>query len=34
MKNRFRYLSAICVNLLLPWLAYHVAAPQWGTSAA
>lgn len=30
MKNRFRYLSAICVNLLLPWLAYHAAAPHWG----
>ncbi len=30
MKSRFRYLSAVCVNLLLPWLAYRFAAPHWG----
>jgi hypothetical protein len=30
MKNPFRYLSALCVNLFLPWLAYHLAFPHWG----
>jgi hypothetical protein len=30
MNNRARYLSAICINVLFPWLAYHLAYPQWG----
>ncbi|QIE27889.1 hypothetical protein SBC1_60000 (plasmid) [Caballeronia sp. SBC1] len=30
MNIRARYLSAICINVLLPWLAYHLAYPQWG----
>jgi hypothetical protein len=30
MNNRVRYLSAICINVLFPWLAYHLAYPQWG----
>ncbi len=30
MKKRLRYLSAVCVNLLLPWLAFRLAAPHWG----
>lgn len=30
MKHRFRYLSAVCINLLLPWLAFRLAAPHWG----
>jgi hypothetical protein len=30
MKNPFRYLSALVVNLVLPWLAYHFAFPHWG----
>jgi hypothetical protein len=30
MNNRARYLSAICINVLFPWLAYHLAYPHWG----
>jgi hypothetical protein len=30
MNNRVRYLSAICVNVLFPWLAYRLAYPHWG----
>ncbi len=30
MNNRARYLTAICINVLFPWLAYHLAYPQWG----
>lgn len=30
MKIPFRYLSAVLVNVLLPWLAYRLAAPHWG----
>jgi hypothetical protein len=30
MNNRARYLSAICINVLLPWLAYRLAYPHWG----
>jgi hypothetical protein len=30
MNIRVRYLSAICINVLLPWLAYRLAYPQWG----
>lgn len=30
MKLRFRYLSALCINLLLPVLAYRLAYPHWG----
>lgn len=26
----FRYLSALCINVLLPWLAYRLAYPHWG----
>lgn len=34
MNNRARYLSAILINVLLPWLAYHLAYPRWGHLAA
>ncbi|MEQ5837877.1 hypothetical protein N0A02_00265 [Paraburkholderia acidicola] len=30
MNNPFRYLSALCVNLFLPWIGYHLAFPHWG----
>ena len=30
MKLRFRYLSALCINLLLPVLAYRLAYPHGG----
>ena len=30
MQHRFRYLSALCINVLLPWLAYRLAYPHWG----
>ncbi|QBQ99479.1 VC0807 family protein [Paraburkholderia pallida] len=30
MKHPFRYLSALCINVLLPWLAYRLALPHWG----
>ena len=30
MQLRFRYLSALCINVLLPWLAYRLAYPHWG----
>ncbi|CAG4890992.1 VC0807 family protein [Paraburkholderia saeva] len=33
MKKRLRYLSAVCVNLLLPWLAFRLAAPHGGYAA-
>jgi hypothetical protein len=29
-RARARYLSAICINVLLPWLAYKLAYPHWG----
>ena len=25
-----RYASALCINVLLPWLAYRLASPHWG----
>jgi hypothetical protein len=30
MQLRFRYLSALFINLLLPWLAYRLTYPHWG----
>ncbi len=30
MKHPFRYMSALCINVLLPWLAYRLALPHWG----
>lgn len=30
MKLRFRYLCALCINVLLPVLAYRLAYPHWG----
>jgi hypothetical protein len=30
MKPRLRYLSALLVNVALPWLAYRLAVPHWG----
>ncbi|RFU49798.1 VC0807 family protein [Paraburkholderia sp. DHOC27] len=30
MKLRLRYLSALCINVLLPVLAYRLAYPHWG----
>ncbi len=30
----YRYLSAIVVNLLVPWLAYRLALPHWGHTGA
>ena len=30
MKPRLRYLSALLVNVALPWLAYRLAFPHWG----
>ncbi|HEY1998272.1 VC0807 family protein [Paraburkholderia sp.] len=30
MKLRSRYLFAVCINLMLPWLTYHFAQPHWG----
>ena len=30
MKHPFRYLSALGINVLLPWLAYRLALPHWG----
>jgi hypothetical protein len=30
MKLRVRYLSALCINVLLPVLAYRLAYPHWG----
>ncbi|ACC74419.1 VC0807 family protein [Paraburkholderia phymatum] len=34
MKVPYRYLSAMVVNLALPWLAYRIALPHWGTTGA
>ena len=34
MKVPYRYLSAMVVNLALPWLAYRLALPHWGTTGA
>jgi hypothetical protein len=34
MKPRLRYLSALLVNVALPWLAYRLAVPHWGQLAA
>ena len=30
MKPRLRYLSALLINVALPWLAYRLALPHWG----
>ena len=34
MKSRLRYLSALLVNVALPWLAYRLALPHWGQLGA
>jgi hypothetical protein len=34
MKHPYRYLSALCINVLLPWLAYRLALPFWGYADA
>jgi hypothetical protein len=34
MKSRLRYLSALLVNVVLPWLAYRLAFPHWGQVGA
>ncbi|WP_109480514.1 VC0807 family protein [Paraburkholderia sp. C35] len=34
MKVPYRYLSAMVVNIALPWLAYRLALPVWGTTGA
>jgi hypothetical protein len=34
MKSRLRYLSALLVNVALPWLAYRLAFPHWGQVGA
>ncbi|WP_144139416.1 VC0807 family protein [Paraburkholderia sp. BCC1884] len=34
MKPRLRYLSALLVNVALPWLAYRLALPHWGVLGA
>lgn len=34
MKPRLRYLSALLVNVALPWLAYRLALPHWGLLGA
>lgn len=34
MKLRSRYLSAVFINLVLPWLAYRLAYPHWGQPGA
>ena len=34
MIIRTRYLSAVVVNFLLPWLAYRLALPHWGLAGA
>jgi hypothetical protein len=34
MTIRTRYLSAVVVNLVLPWLAYRLALPHWGLAGA
>ena len=34
MKPSLRYLSALLVNVALPWLAYRLALPHWGQLGA
>jgi hypothetical protein len=34
MKARTRYLSALLVNVALPWLAYRIALSHWGNAGA
>jgi hypothetical protein len=34
MKPRLRYLSALLINVALPWLAYRLAFPHWGLTGA
>jgi hypothetical protein len=34
MKSRLRYLSALLINVALPWLAYRLAFPHWGQLGA
>ncbi|MBP0590034.1 hypothetical protein J8I87_09925 [Paraburkholderia sp. LEh10] len=34
MKVPYRYLSALLINLALPWLAYRFALPHWGPTGA
>lgn len=34
MKPRLRYLTALIVNVALPWLAYRLAFPHWGQLGA
>ena len=34
MKPRLRYLSALLINVALPWLAYRLAFPHWGQLGA
>ena len=34
MKVPYRYLSAMVVNLALPWLTYRITLPHWGTTGA
>ncbi|MEI6002170.1 hypothetical protein H3V53_35085 [Paraburkholderia bengalensis] len=34
MKVPYRYLSALAVNIALPWLAYRLALPYWGVTGA
>ncbi|WP_233833623.1 VC0807 family protein [Paraburkholderia sp. ZP32-5] len=34
MKSRLRYLSALLINVALPWLVYRLAFPHWGQSGA
>jgi hypothetical protein len=34
MKTRLRYVSALIVNIALPWLAYRLAYPCWGHPGA
>lgn len=34
MKVPYRYLSALFINVALPWLAYRLAQPHWGPVGA
>lgn len=34
MNPRLRYLSALLINVALPWLAYRLAFPHWGQLGA
>lgn len=34
MKPRLRYLTALIVNVALPWLAFRLAFPHWGQPGA